>query len=103
MTVKRLSKASPSPKAYKKPRLGQILAPTSKEDDNDDITACFQPLPDDAAMEGSDSSMSANIEVLLPVAERSPTEKMVVLMSVHWTSKKYIGFRYFLRSFVILS
>ena len=51
--VKRLSKASPSPKAYKKRRQGQILAPTSKEgDDDDDITACFQPLPA-TAMEGS--------------------------------------------------
>lgn len=88
VTVKRLSKASPSPKAYKKPRQGQILATTSKEDDDDDITAYFHPLADDAEIEGSDSMMSANSEVLLPVTETTPAEKMVVLVSVHWTAKK---------------
>ena len=66
VTVKRLSKASPSPKAYKKPRQGQILTSTRKEDD-DDITACFQPLPHDTVMEVS--SMSVNSEVLLREAE----------------------------------
>lgn len=36
VTVKRLLKASPSPKAYKKPRQGRLLVSTSK-DDNEDL------------------------------------------------------------------
>lgn len=86
VTVKRLSKASPSPKAYKKPRQGQILTSTPKEGEHDDITACFQPLPDDTVMEVLDSSMSVNSEVLLREAETTPAEKMVVQASVYLTS-----------------
>ena len=84
VTVKRLSKASPSPKAKKKPRQGQILTSTRKEGDDDDITACFQPLPHDTVMEVS--SMSVNSEVLLREAETTPAEKMVVQASVYLTS-----------------
>jgi len=84
VTVKRVLKASLSQKAYKKPRQGQILTSTPKEGNDDDITACFQPLPDDTVMEVS--SMSVNSEVLLHEAETTPAEKMVVQVSVYLTS-----------------
>ena len=49
-TVKRMSKASPSPKAYKKSRQGGLFVSTSKDNCEEDLAESFQLLPDDDSM-----------------------------------------------------
>lgn len=82
ITVKRMSKGSPSrsPKAYKKPCQGRLLASTSKEDD-EDLTGCFKPLPDDVAMEGTGTPNSETLLMPMAVAKKTPTEKVPVQVS----------------------
>lgn len=85
ITVKRMSKASPSPKAYKKPRQGQMSLSSSK-DGNDDLMGCFQPLPD-IVMESSKSTPIGEA-VHMPMAgdDNSASEKVPVQVSVHLAS-----------------
>ena len=84
ITVKGISKASPSPKAKKKPRHGQLVPSASREDD-DDLMACFQPLPDDFMMEVSEST--PNGEALHMAFEKTPpTEKVHVKVSAYLSS-----------------
>ena len=52
-TVKRMSKASPSPKAHKKSRQ---LVGTSKDHNDEDLGESFQPLPGDERMDCCESS-----------------------------------------------
>ena len=49
-TVKRMSKASPSPKACKKSRQGGLFVSTSKDNCEEDLAESFQLLPDDDSM-----------------------------------------------------
>ena len=49
-TVKRMSKASPSPKAHKKSRQGGLFVSTSKDNCEEDLAESFQLLPDDDSM-----------------------------------------------------
>ena len=49
-TVKRMSKTSPSPKAYKKSRQGGLFVSTSKDNCEEDLAESFQLLPDDDSM-----------------------------------------------------
>ena len=55
-TVKRMSKASPSPKAYKKSRQGGLFVSNSKGNCEEDLAESFQLLPDDDSMECCESS-----------------------------------------------
>ena len=69
-TVKRMSKASPSPKAHKKSR--QLVA-TSKHND-EDLGESFQPLPGDERMDSS-TVLSGGSD------KKSPTAKKRVRVS----------------------
>ncbi|KAJ7336002.1 hypothetical protein OS493_013372 [Desmophyllum pertusum] len=84
VTVKRLSKASPSPKAYKKPRQGRLLVSTSKDDD-EDLMGCFQPLP--VATEGSESTQNSEaLPISIAGEKKPPTEKVPVQVIISYPS-----------------
>ena len=84
--MKCMSKASPSPKAKKKPCHGQLIACASREDD-DDLMACFQPFPDKVVMEGSESTPNGEALHMHMACEKNPTaEKVPVKVSAHLSS-----------------
>ena len=80
-TVKRMSKASPSPKAYKKSRQGGLFVSTSKDNCEEDLAESFQLLPDDDSMECCESSQLTSTVLSGGNEKKSPTEKKRVRVS----------------------
>ena len=80
-TVKRMSKVSPSPKAYKKSRQGGLFVSTSKDNCKEDLAESFQFLPDDDSMECCESSQLTLTVLSGGNEKKSPTEKKHVRVS----------------------
>ena len=74
-TVKRMSKASPSPKAYKKSRQGRLFVSTSKDNCEEDLAESFQLLPDDDSMECCVSAQLTLTVLSGDNEKKSPTEQ----------------------------
>lgn len=68
ISVKRLPKSSPSPKAHKKIRSGRLSLSSVCEGSDKDFTDSFQPLPD--TVDNAERNSSKPMEVVEPVPQK---------------------------------